>query len=125
MFRARLAFAFVVLACGALFSQQPAAEGSPATSASPESHCPGGWRIPGVLGSREQFIDNKEIELPGILPPLEKRVARYALSNIPGVFLTKMQPGIPNMPAVLLYCPSGHPGPLVRQDNWIIVLHLW
>jgi hypothetical protein len=125
MLRAGLVFAFIVLTCEALFSQS--AGGTSATTCGfSEIYRPSGWRIPGVVGSSEKIMKSKEIELPGILPPPQQRVARASLSNIPGVFATQMQPGNSDLKIPLPYCSPDYPGRLISDESKPVrVLQLW
>jgi hypothetical protein len=107
MLRVHFAAVFFVLWAGHAFSQQPAKSDTPASCSFSEVYRKDGWTVPGVPGATVI-------------------TQRARLSNMPGVFLTRLKPLEAESFSPNIWCPQDHPGRLeIDQNEPIQILDLW
>jgi hypothetical protein len=106
MTRFSVAAIAVALAVGNAHCQVPAHRDAPETCSFSEVYKKAGWTIPGLAGATVKS-------------------QRAKLSNLPGVFVTMLQPSEPETDFQHVSCPYDHPGRLVVEGEPIKILDLW
>lgn len=105
MLRSSLAI-LVVFGIGNACCQQPAQSSTSPPCSFTEVYKKDGWTVPGLNGA-------------------EAKKTRTKLSNLPGVFVTMLQPTKSETYFQHLWCPSDHIGRIEIEDAPIKVLDLW
>ncbi|MGA3371658.1 MAG: hypothetical protein ABSC48_07845 [Terracidiphilus sp.] len=107
MLRASFATLLIVIGAAPVFSQQPAKSDAPPTCSFSEIYRKDGWTVPGASGAKA-------------------KKPRAPLGNIPGVFLTMLEPGEAETNMATISCSRDHPGRLeIEEDAPIQILALW
>jgi len=106
MRRARFAVALIVLGAGGAFPQRPAPKAETPNCTFSEVYKKDGWTVPGVHGAKVK--------------------ERANLRNLPGVFVSILEPAEPQTNIPEITCPQDHPGRLdIKVDAPIRILNLW
>jgi hypothetical protein len=107
MRRTSLAAILVIPVAVCAFSQQPTKNDATPTCSFSETYKKDGWTVPGLVGAKA-------------------KKPRAPLSNIPGVFLTMLEPANPETDIAEVSCTRDHPGRLEIEENAPIkILNLW
>jgi hypothetical protein len=105
MLRAPFASALVLLGTSVAFPQQPAPKDATPNCTFSEVYKKDGWTVPGVHGAKVK--------------------QRATLTDLPGVFVTILEPADAQTNIPEIWCPQDHPGRLVLDDSPIRIMVLW
>lgn len=106
MIRSSLAALLIAFGVGSACCQQPAQKDASQVCSFAEIYRKDGWTVPGLDGAKVKS-------------------QRARLSNLPGVFVTMLQPAEPETFFQNLGCPQDHPGRIEIENAPIKVLDLW